>query len=71
MKALLTILFFADTVALICLSFLLLKMLDKGGCGFSVAVTLMAYMGCLFLLGYLFFRYMKLPVNKKTPSIFE
>jgi hypothetical protein len=71
MKTLLTILFFADTLVLIVLSFFLLKMLDTGvGAGW-LTFLLVVYACCIFLLGYLLFRYMNLPPDKKRHSFFE
>ena len=71
MKTLLTILFFVDTLVLIILSYLLLKVLDMGGHGAVLTFLLLAYASCIFLLGYLLVRYMNLPPDKKTHSFFE
>jgi len=71
MKTLLTILFFVDTLVLIILSFLLLKMLDTGISGGALVFLLIAYASCIFLLGYLLFRYMNLPPEKKYHSFFD
>lgn len=71
MKTLLTILFFADTLVLIVLSFFLLKMLDAGVGAGRLTFLLVVYAGCIFLLGYLLFRYMNLPPDKKRHSFFE
>ena len=61
MKFLYTILFFANTVLLIALTFLFLKLLDKGIGGLTAVSILLAMALCVALLAYALSHYMKLP----------
>jgi heme/copper-type cytochrome/quinol oxidase subunit 4 len=64
MKTLFTILFFADTLLLIGLSYFFLKMMDNGGHGWTLIAILSAIVGSIILLVFFFRRYIKLPPDK-------
>ncbi|MEP7257452.1 MAG: hypothetical protein ABI687_03670 [Flavitalea sp.] len=61
MKILYTILFFADTLALILLSFLFLKLLDTGIEKSVLVLVISAIVFCIILLVYFLLRYIKQP----------
>lgn len=61
MKLFYTILFFADTLLLIALTFLFLKLLDTGMSTFTMASLIGAMVVCILLLVYVLMHYMKLP----------
>lgn len=63
--------FFLGTVVLCVLSYLLLKLLDTGGHSRMLLLVLLAYVCCIALMGYLLFRYMNLPPDKKYTSFFD
>jgi hypothetical protein len=71
MKTILTILFFLDNLALSVLCFLVLRFLDAGGHGAMLTLLLLLYACCIFLLGYLLFHFLKLPVEKINRSFFD
>ena len=61
MKYLFTILFFADTLLLILLTFLFLRLLDKGITTVAMILILTAIVLCILLLAYFLSHYMKIP----------
>jgi hypothetical protein len=61
MKALLTILFFADTILLVALTYTFLHMMDNNGYSWRVALLLMGIAGSIALLAFFLYRYIKLP----------
>jgi heme/copper-type cytochrome/quinol oxidase subunit 4 len=61
MKAIYTILFFADTLILVVLAYLFLKLMDKGASGWMFSVMLFAIISCVIFLAYLLSHYLKLP----------
>ena len=61
MKIVYTILFFTDTFLLVILSFLFLKLSDKGMSGLPLALVITGIIFSILLLVYFLFRYIKLP----------
>jgi predicted permease len=65
LRALYTILFFADTVLLACLSFLSLRKLDQGGPAKILTLIFAGIIASILLLVYLLKKYIKLPSDKE------
>jgi hypothetical protein len=61
MKIIYTILFFADTLILIVLAFLFLKLKDMGMNGATFIALIAAIIFCIALLVYFILHYLKLP----------
>ncbi len=61
MKALYSILFFVDAVALITLCFLLFYTLDKENCSFYVTLIAGGIFICINVLVFVLLKYLKLP----------
>jgi heme/copper-type cytochrome/quinol oxidase subunit 4 len=64
MKMLFTILFFADTILLVTLTYRFLKMMDSGEHGWQLLALLTAIAGSIGLLAFFLYRYTKLPPRK-------
>ena len=64
MRLVYTILFFVDTVALVVLSFLSMKMIDNGPHGWSLAGTLSGVVLSIILLVYFLRHYTKIPPDE-------
>lgn len=65
MKIVYTILFFADTLLLIVLSFLFLKMIDNSVHGWPITLLASAIIGSILLLIFFLLHYLKLPSSDK------
>jgi drug/metabolite transporter (DMT)-like permease len=65
MRTLYTILFFADTVSLACLSFLFLHNFDQGAPAGLLALIFAAIVASILLLVFLLKGYIKLPSDKE------
>lgn len=64
MKALYTILFFLDTLALVLLAYFFFKLSDKGISEVASAGFICAIIICTILLMYIMVRFIKLPGSK-------
>jgi hypothetical protein len=66
MKIIYTILFFADTLFLIVLANLFLKLIDTGMSGLTFALMLFAIVASIVLLAYFLLHYIKLPSSESN-----
>ena len=65
MKIIYTILFFSDALLLIILSFVFLKLIDKGASGFTIISMLTGITFSIILLVYFLHTYLKIPTGKR------
>lgn len=64
MRTLYTILFFGNTLLLVCLSYLFLQKLDHGGSAGALILTFLGIAASILLLGSLIKTYLKQPSDK-------
>ncbi|HVV06776.1 MAG TPA: hypothetical protein VHC96_21240 [Puia sp.] len=64
MRSLYTILFFADTILLICLSWIFLQKIDSGGKTWVLILIFSGIVASIFLLIFLLINYVKQPPRR-------
>jgi len=69
MKIIYTILFFADTLLLIVLSYTFFKLMDSKIDGIVLALMVIAIVICIFMLIHFLNKYIKIPSSKSTEEL--